>query len=71
LGTHEPVIADDSEVHIDTICRKYGISYLENTVNNSNENQVPIKELFTDDYKVVEGNNRHEALLRVMESLLF
>jgi hypothetical protein len=25
LGTDEPVIADDYEAHIDTVCRKYGI----------------------------------------------
>jgi putative DNA primase/helicase len=31
---------------------------------------IPTEQLFNEDYKVVEGNNRHEALLRVMESLL-
>lgn len=71
LGTNEPVIADDLEEHIDTICRKYGIGYLDDTVNNENERTViHIEELFTPDYKVIKGNNRHEALLRVMESLL-
>jgi P4 family phage/plasmid primase-like protien len=70
LGTREPVIADDFEAHIDTICRKYGISYLESTTNNGNRTQPPIEEIFKDDYVVVEGNNRHVELLRVMESLI-
>jgi hypothetical protein len=71
LGTHEPVIADDFETHIDNICKKYGLSYLENAINNSNENSlIPIEQLFEEDHRVVAGNNRHEALLRIMESLL-
>ena len=32
------------------------------------ENRIPIENLFKEDYKVSEGNNRHEDLLRIMES---
>jgi Family of unknown function (DUF5906)/D5 N terminal like/Bifunctional DNA primase/polymerase, N-terminal len=71
MGTNEPVIADDFEAYIDTICKKYGLSYIEDSVNNDNgKSLIPIEGLFNDDHKVVEGHNRHEALLRVMESLL-
>ena len=31
---------------------------------------TPIQELFNEDTKIYEGHNRHEAILRVMESLL-
>ena len=32
--------------------------------------QIPIQDLFKEDFAVHEGHNRHEALLRVMESLI-
>lgn len=32
--------------------------------------KIPIKKLFESDFVVYEGHNRHEALLRIMESLL-
>ena len=58
-------------MHIHNICRKYGIGYLDESFNNNNERTlIPIEELFKLDYKVIEGNNRHEDLLRIMESLL-
>src|SRR4051794_26307722 len=34
------------------------------------ENKVPIETLFGEDYRVYEGNNRHEDLMRTMESLI-
>jgi hypothetical protein len=74
LGTQEPVIADDFELHIDDICRKYGIIYLtDNNCNGggkSSSHLVPIEDLFKPDTKIYEGHNRHEALLRTMESLI-
>jgi putative DNA primase/helicase len=70
VGTDEPVICDDYESLIDAICRKYGMSYLEDTIANGSGNRLSMEDLFDDDYKVAEGNNRHEALLRVMESLI-
>ena len=58
--------------HIDEICKKYGVRYLELNNNNENGNNalVPITELFKEDYRVYEKHNRHEALLRAMESLI-
>lgn len=60
--------------HIQDICKRYGIQY----PANSNESMpagrttdlTPIKDLFNPDTKILKGHNRHEALLRVMESLL-
>ena len=28
LGTREPILCDEFELHIDNICKKYGIEYL-------------------------------------------
>ena len=41
--------------------------------NNGNGNGKalsPIQELFKPDFTIFEGHNRHEALMRVMESLI-
>ena len=67
----DPVIADDFVNHIDNICRKYTIPYLE-TANNGNGKppRIPIQDLFKFGFTIVEGHNRHEALMRTMESLL-
>jgi P4 family phage/plasmid primase-like protien len=70
IDTKEPVIADDFEKHIDNICRKYGLKYLDSSESNSRLRLTPINELFKEDAIIYEGHNRHEALLRVMESLL-
>jgi hypothetical protein len=65
----EPVTMDVLESHINNICSKYGIPYLSGN-NDGNNNTTPIQNLFNEDIKIYEGHNRHEALLRVMESLL-
>jgi hypothetical protein len=65
IGTLDPVIADDFVNHIDNICRKYSIPYL-----GGNGTQVPIRDLFKSSFTIFEGHNRHEALMRAMESLL-
>src|SRR5215212_285555 len=70
IGTREPVIANDFEQHINIIFRKYGISYLDNGKRNDKLSQIPINDLFKSDTKIYEGHNRHEALLRIMDSLL-
>jgi hypothetical protein len=70
IGTREPVIANDFEQHIDIICRKYGISYLDNGNGIDKLSLIPIKDLFKSDIKICGGHNRHEALLRIMISLL-
>ena len=57
IGTLEPIIVDDFVYHINDICKKYGISYLEAAANNGDGNdggnsktQIPIEELFGDDF---------------------
>ena len=74
LDCKEPAHCDEFEYHLNDIFEKYGIPYLEsnNQTNNSNTNSglIPIEDLFKPGTKILEGNNRHEALLRIMESLL-
>ncbi|MGI8832369.1 MAG: bifunctional DNA primase/polymerase, partial [Nitrososphaeraceae archaeon] len=67
IGTREPETLDVLEGHIDSICKKYGIPYVS---NGGIKTQDSTKELFTADTKIYEGHNRHEALLRVMDSLI-
>lgn len=70
-GTYTPEVfeASDVEDRIRLICEKYGLLYGSNG-NGSNSNKIPIEELFKPETRILEGHNRHEALLRVMESLL-
>jgi P4 family phage/plasmid primase-like protien len=72
IDNKDPVIADDFEKHIDNICQKYGLKYLDNSDSDSRSRPglIPINELFKEDAIIHAGHNRHEALLRVMESLL-
>ena len=67
IGTTEPEIIDDLEQDIDSICKNCGIPYLGNVDGKS---LTPIQDLFKGDAKVYEGHNRHEALLRIMDSLI-
>jgi hypothetical protein len=72
IGTKEPAIADDFEEHIDKICRKYGLRYLDNNGSGNGQSQpheMPIKELFHPSVKVLEGE-RAVKILRIMDSLL-
>jgi hypothetical protein len=69
-NSKEPVSANDFEQHIDITCRRYGISYLNNGNGNDKLSLIPIKDLFKSDTKICWGHNRHEALLRIMISLL-
>jgi hypothetical protein len=69
IGVKEPVIADDFEQHIDSICRRYGLSYLDSN-NGNGKSLTPIEDLFKPESRILEGHNRHEGLLRAMESLL-
>lgn len=70
-GTLKPQVfnSHDVEDRIGSICDKYGIPY---GVNNNNPTcyNIPIEELWEIETKILEGHNRHEALLRIMESLL-
>ena len=69
-GVLEPHTVDELEGHIDNICKKYGIVYLDST-ENKKEDKVSVQNLFKGDTIIYQGHNRHEALLRVMESLIF
>jgi hypothetical protein len=71
IGTKEPEIVDDFAQHLDNIFKKYNIQYLDATNDNDNDIAItPIEDLFKPDYIVLEGHNRHEALMRAMESLI-
>jgi P4 family phage/plasmid primase-like protien len=70
LGTKEVAVVDDFDRHIDDVLKRYDIGYLSAVNSDSNKSQIPIEELFEDDYVVLENHNRHESLLRVMESLI-
>jgi Bifunctional DNA primase/polymerase, N-terminal len=55
--------------HMDGVCQKYGLKYLQQQQNGgSSNNLIPISELYSDNFVIYEGHNRHEALLRIMES---
>lgn len=76
IGTKEPEIIDEMETHLHDILKKYSIEYPANNNNNvSNQlenraNLPPMKDLFRPGIMILKGQNRHEALMRVMESLI-
>jgi hypothetical protein len=70
IGTKEPNIVDDFVQHIDNICRKYSIPYLDVADNGNGKALTPIQHLFKPDFTIFEGHNRHEDLMRIMESLI-
>ena len=73
LDCKEPALCDEFEYHLNNIFKKYGILYLDS--NNPNDNNsysslIPIDELFKSETTILEGQNRHEAVLRISESLI-
>lgn len=64
IGTESPkTFSKEIEGKLFNIYRKFQL--------NSNKNgKVSINDLFKNDFTVLKGHNRHEALLRVMESLI-
>jgi hypothetical protein len=70
IGRYDPVVADDFVLHINSICKKYAIPYLEAADNGNGKALLPIQDLFKPDFTIFEGHNRHEALLRTMEALI-
>jgi hypothetical protein len=72
IGTDIPVLSNSFENNIDNILSKYGIPYLNNNNESGNDDtaKISIEDLFAPDLKIYEGHNRHEALLRAMESLI-
>jgi hypothetical protein len=69
IDTLEPETLDVLELHLDSILREHGLTYLNDDGSNG-KSLAPIQDLFQDQTKIYEGHNRHEALLRVMESLI-
>lgn len=63
IGTREPMILDDIGNIINKICDKYSLG-------RGNDNKVPMKILMADDTRILEGSNRHEAIMRYAERML-
>jgi len=77
IGTEEPKTMDEMEKHLQDILKKYDIKYPSGNDNNDsqvnqpiNDNQTPMSDLFREGIKIFEGQNRHEALMRVMEHVI-
>jgi hypothetical protein len=73
IGTRRPAILDEKlanefEKDIDDSCRRYGIDYL--IQNQGDKSRISIEDLFKPTFTILEGHNRHEALLRVMDTLI-
>lgn len=62
IDVETPMLLNEIAIVVDRICKKYGISYL-NTVKNNNS-LIPMGELLDDETEILEGHNRHLALLR-------
>ena len=71
IGTFKPHVFSAIEVEekISNICKKYNIQY-GNSTKNYDSHKIPIEDLFKPENKIFEGHNRHEGVLRTMESLL-
>jgi len=72
VGIRKPAVLDEAltdefEKHLDTILTKYGIDYLSCQTYKA---ATSIEGLFKPGHKVMKGHNRHEDLLRVMDSLI-
>jgi hypothetical protein len=66
IGTRNPkTCGKEVEDLLIDIYRKYNLN-----VSNNNNQKIPIGKLFEKDYVILEGHNRHEAIMRMMESLI-
>jgi hypothetical protein len=64
--TKEPkTCGKEVEERLFNIYKKYGLN------TDENKQKIPIEKLFEEDFVILEGHNRHEGLLRAMESLIF
>ncbi len=65
IGTKEPkTCGKEVENHLINLYKKYNL-----VVYDENQ-KIPTKKLFEKDFVIFEGHNRHEGLLRAMESLI-
>lgn len=63
LGVKEPVILDEIGDVVNKICDEFSLG-------KGKDNLIPMKVLMKDDTRVIEGSNRHEAIMRYAESIL-
>lgn len=66
IDCHTPMEFDHVEKVIDEICQKYEIPYL--SIAQNGKALLPMSELTKADFVIHEGHNRHEAIMRYMES---
>ncbi|MGA9154569.1 MAG: hypothetical protein WBZ36_28625 [Candidatus Nitrosopolaris sp.] len=64
----DPVLCHEFPEHINSICKKYGLDYLDE--HGRGKGDISIPELFKEDTVIYEGSNRHKAQLRVNDSLV-
>jgi hypothetical protein len=70
IGTKTPMVLNEEQSHqLEDAINKIYCEY-EGYSEKDKENKVPIETLFGEGYRVYEGNNRHEDLMRTMESLI-
>ena len=73
IGTLKPKVFSASMVEdrIRRVCNNHNIPYgFDNTSSTNGSYKIPIEDLFKPDTQIYEGENRHEAILRVMDALL-
>jgi len=63
IGTHEPAVLDEIGNLVNKICDKFSLG-------KGSNNLVPMHVLMSDDTRIIEGSNRHEAIMRYAESIL-
>ena len=63
IGVTEPAIYDKIGEAINNLCDRFSLG-------RDDKNMVPMKVLIKDDTRILEGNNRHEGLMRYAESIL-
>jgi DNA replicative helicase MCM subunit Mcm2 (Cdc46/Mcm family) len=75
IGTKDPIVlhagnTEQMKQRLNSICKKYGLHYLDNVDSSGNTSKVPIEMLYQEEFKVAAGQNRHEHLMRFIESLI-
>lgn len=75
IGTRDPAVlnakrSQELENRINQIYAKYSFQSQQHEGGNGDNDKTPIEELFKTDFEIYENNNRSEALMRIMESLI-